>query len=152
MKVELKSMPELRLATLQHLGPYDGISDAFTRLHDIVGSAGLVGRGLAALYHDDPQKTPASQLRSDAALVVSEDAKLPAELLEKRLAAGLYACTTHVGPYEQLGDVWRRFVGEWLPASGRRMSDGLLFELYQNTPQSVPPSELVTELRIPVEP
>jgi AraC family transcriptional regulator len=40
---------------------------------------------------------------------------LPAALREPPLAAGRYACTLHVGPYEQLGDVWARFLGEWLP-------------------------------------
>ncbi|MBW8770935.1 MAG: GyrI-like domain-containing protein, partial [Gemmatimonadetes bacterium] len=33
----------------------------------------------------------------------------------------------HIGPYEQLGDTWARFMGEWLPASGRRMAYGVSY-------------------------
>ena len=42
--------------------------------------------------------------------------------------------TLHVGPYEQLGDVWARFLGEWVPASGNRIGDGVSYEIYTNNP------------------
>ena len=39
---------------------------------------------------------------------------------------------------EQLGDTWARFMGEWLPASGRRMNGGVSYEVYHNTPMDTP--------------
>jgi len=41
---------------------------------------------------------------------------------EQRLPAGRYACTLNVGPYEELGDVWGRFMGQWLPPKRRAPS------------------------------
>lgn len=152
MDVEIKEMPELRVATMPHGGPYNRISEAFARLGEIAKAAGLLRPAptMLAIYHDDPETTPASELRSDAGIAISLDAKVPEGLHEQRIAPGRHACTTHVGPYEQLGDVWARFMGEWLPQSGHRMGDGVRYEIYRNTPASVPKEKLQTELYIPL--
>jgi AraC family transcriptional regulator len=152
MKVEIKKKPTMRVATVRHVGPYMQINQAFARLGEIAQREGLIqhkGATMLAIYLDDPDSTPVDQLRSDAGIVVPDDAKLPKSLGEQRLPAGSYACTLHVGPYERLGDTWQRLMGEWLPASGKRV-DGLSYELYLNMPGSVPPEELRTEICVPV--
>lgn len=152
MNVEKKTLPAMRLATLHHQGAYNRISEAFGRLGEIAGRAGLFNAKptMLALYYDDPESTPEAELSSDAAVVVADNAKIPDGLAEKRIPAGRYACTTHVGPYEQLGDVWARFMGNWLPASGERMGEGTSFEIYVNNPMEVPKEQLITELYIPL--
>ena len=152
MNVEIKPMPELRTVTVHHVGPYNRISEAFERLGEIVGRAGLFQSKptMLAIYHDDPETTPESELSSEAALVIAEGTKIPEGLGEQRLPAGRYACTLHVGPYEQLGDAWARFMGQWLPQSGERIGQGTTFEIYLNTPADVPEHELRTELYIPL--
>ena len=56
------------------------------------------------------------------------------------------------GPYEQLGDAWARMLGEWLPSSGRRISEAApSYEVYLNNPMTTPKNELRTEIRIPVK-
>jgi AraC family transcriptional regulator len=152
MHVEIELLPELRLGTVRHVGPYNQIPQAFERLGEIVDQTPLVhpGAALIAIWHDDPDAVPQDQLRSDAALSVDENAVLPPELVEQRIPAGLYARTTHVGPYELLGDAWARFMGEWLPASGRELRPTVSYELYRNTPGQVPKEELRTELYLPL--
>jgi AraC family transcriptional regulator len=152
MNVEIKQMPELRTATVHHVGPYNRISDAFGRLGELAGRAGLITDKptMLAIYHDDPETTPEADLSSDAALVIDEQSKIPQGLGEQRLPAGRYARTLHVGPYEQLGDAWARFMGQWLAQSGERMGPGTTFEIYLNTPMDVPKEELRTELYIPL--
>lgn len=153
MDVEIKQMPELRVATLRHVGPYNRISQAFERLHQIAGKQQLFGpdSAMLAIFHDDPETTPPSELRSDAGLVVAANAVIPGELAEQRLPAGRYARTVHRGSYEQLGDSWSRFMGEWLRSSGQRMTEnGLAYELYRNTPADVPKDSLITELYLPL--
>jgi AraC family transcriptional regulator len=152
MNVDIKRMPELRTAGLRHLGSYAQISEAFDRLHQIVGSTNLKGdkATLLAIYHDDPEMTPEPELRSDAAIVVPKDAQIPAGLREQRLPAGRYACATHVGPYESLPAVWHELLGQWLPLSGERLGKGANFEIYLNTPQDVPKEQLRTELYVPL--
>lgn len=153
MTVNIKEMPELRVATVRHVGPYNLIPQAFERLGSIVDHLGLFTRPeamLVAIYHDDPDSTPSDQLRSDAGLVAPEEMVLPEGLVEQRILAGRYASAVHVGPYEQLGDAWARFFGEWLPASGHRLGPGVSLEIYRNTPAEVPPQELHTDLFISV--
>lgn len=152
MDVDIKDMPELRVATVRHVGPYNQIPKAFESLGAIAGPAGLIrqAESMMAIFHDDPETTPQDQLRSDAALVVPEGVKLPEGLTEQHIAAGRYARTLYVGPYERLGDVWARFLGEWVPASGNRIGDGVSYEIYLNTPEQVPNTELRTELYVPL--
>ncbi len=153
MKVEITRMPEQRVAAVRHVGPYNQIGEAFGRLGAIAGPAGLFANpsaAMIALYHDDPEATPADQLRSDAGIAVTSDAKLPKELEEQRLPAGRYAKTVHVGEYEKLGDIWARFLGEWLPESGERLGSGPSYERYVNDPTKTPKDKLVTEIYVPI--
>ena len=151
MQVSIAKYPELRVGTVRHIGPYIQINQAFERLGKIGGHLfSLPGAMMVALFHDDPESVPADQLRSDAAVVVPPDAKLPEGLAEQHIPAGEYASTIHIGPYEQLGDTWARFMGEWLPSSGRRMDGGVSYEVYHNTPMDTPREKLKTEIRIPL--
>jgi AraC family transcriptional regulator len=152
MIVSIEQISDLRLATVHHTGPYDTISKAFARLGQLAGPAGII-RGdskMIAVYHDDPESTPAAELRSDAAVSVPADAALPAGLDEGRIPGGTYAKTVHIGPYTGLGDAWSRFMGVWLPKSGRTLGGGAMFEVYKNTPENAKPEELVTELYVSV--
>lgn len=152
MHVELKQLPELRVAAVRHVGPYNRISEAFARLGEIAAKAGLFrdGTEMLALYHDDAETTPADQLRADAALTVANDVELPSGVTEIRIPAGRYAWTTHVGPYTGLGDAWARFMGTWLPQSAHRVGSTPSFEIYRNTPGNAPPEQLRTEMYLPI--
>jgi len=153
MHVEITEQPERRVGTVRHIGPYNQIPLAFERLGAIASQAGLVGRPgieMLAIYHDDPETTPLDQLRSDAAVTIPGDIPVPDGLVEQRLPGGRYASTLHTGPYEALGDTWARFMGEWLPSSGKRIWQGVSFEKYLNTPAEVPKEQLQTLLFIPV--
>jgi len=152
MNVIVEEMPALRVATVHHVGPYNRIGEAFQRLDGVVRPAGLCQPGamMLAIYHDDPESTPADQLQSDAGITVPSDAALPAGVAETRLPAGRYARTTHVGPYTTLGDTWSRFMGEWLPKSGHRVGSGASYEVYRNTPMDTRPEDLRTDLYLPI--
>lgn len=154
MKAEVQAMPALRVASLSHRGPYNTIGDCFGRLDAIAGPAGLFahpGAMMIATYHDDPDTTPAAELRSDAGIIVPESVAMPNGLQEIRIAAGDYARATHIGPYAMLGEVWARLMGQWLPASGRRMASGVCYELYRNNPGNARPEALHTDLYVPLE-
>jgi AraC family transcriptional regulator len=154
MNVTIESRPELRVFCVQHIGPYSRISEAFARLRELSGRAGLLqGRPtMLAVYHDDPESTPEAELHSDAAVVVPEGAALPAGLTELRIPGGRHAKLVHVGPYEELGDAWARLMGQWLPRSNERLGEGVTYEIYVNTPMEVPKEQLVTELYLPLAP
>lgn len=152
MDVSIVKQPRLRAAAVRHVGPYNRISEAFARLHAIAAPAGLLrpGAQMVGVYHDDPETVPENELRSDAAITVNDDATVPDALATLELPAGEYARATHLGPYELLGDAWAQLMGAWLPRSGRRIGQGLAYELYVNNPTNAKPDELRTELYLPL--
>ncbi len=152
MNVTIEDMPELRVATVHHVGPYSRISEAFQRLGAVAGPAGLFQESamMLGIYYDDPETTPADQLQSDAGITIPDTVRLPDGLVDQRLPAGRYARTTHLGPYATLGDAWSRLMGEWLPKSGRRVGKGSSYEVYRNNPSNAAPDELRTDLYLPI--
>lgn len=153
MQVEITTEPARRLAAVRHVGPYNQIGRAFAQLGHTLGPwmPDLAERGaMMALYHDDPRTVPPDRLRADAAMVVPDDFVLPADLVELHLPSGRYASTVHVGPYEQLGEVWRRFMSEWLPGSGERASASPSVETYLNNPETTLRADWRTRLSIPL--
>lgn len=154
MNVEVVEQPARRLGTVRHVGHYHEIGRAFGQLGPRLGAAAgslfAGGAAMVAVFHDDPDRVPAGQLRSDAAIVVPEGFALPDGLIEQRLDGGRYATTVHVGPYEQLGQVWQRLRREWLPSSGERAAARPSFELYVNDPGSTPKEQLRTQLFLPL--
>jgi AraC family transcriptional regulator len=152
MDVTIEQRPELRVGAVRHVGPYNQIPNAFAKLGDIVRAANLPEKPgeMLAIYYDDPETTPANELESDAALAFDPSTKLPEGLNEHHIRGGRYARTTHIGPYEELGDTWARFMGEWLPSSGNRLADGPSYEVYRNTPMTVPKEQLRTDLYLPI--
>ncbi|AIE87219.1 AraC family transcriptional regulator [Fimbriimonas ginsengisoli] len=155
MAVDILEVPQMRLGTIRHVGPYNQIGGAFERLAAIAGPAGLFskpGAACLALYYEDPETTPATELQSDAAIVLPGDTPTLPGLIETVLHGGRFARFSHIGPYEHIGDAWAKFMGEWLPNSERRMRwDGTTFEIYINNPSSTPKEKLQTDLYVPVE-
>jgi AraC family transcriptional regulator len=152
MNATIETMPEMKVATVHHVGPYNQIGEAFARLGPLAGGLiGAPGTMMVGIYHDDPETVPVAELRSDAGLVVPPTAKVPAGLDTTTIPAGRYAKAIHKGPYERLGDAWAQLMGVWIPQHDERIGGGVSFEVYRNTPMDAKPDELVTELYVPLK-
>lgn len=153
MQVDIVDRPDLRLATVQHIGPYNQVGSAFDQLGATAGVASLFeheNAEMIAIYYDDPESTPAEELRSDAALVVGEHAAIPSGLIEKRIPGGSYARYSHVGSFDELGDVWARLLGGWLPRSGYSIGEGGTYEVYVSDMSTTAPEDFRTDLYVAV--
>ena len=154
MNVEIVERPELRLATVRHIGPYNQIGAAFEQLGGTDGVGDLFafdGAEMIAIYHDDPEVTPLDELASDAAVVVAPDARIPDGLVEMRIPGGKYARYSHIGSFDELGDAWARLMGGWLPDSGYSIGPGGTYEVYVSDMATTVPEEFRTDLYIAVE-
>ena len=153
MDVEIQEMPETRLATVHHVGPYMKIGKAFEQLGALAGAAGLFGVPgalMLGVYYDNPQTTPPEQLRSEAAVTIADSVALPDGLTEQRLPAGRYATTMHVGSYAGLPVAWGGFM-EAVAKDGHTLRDAANLEAYLNTPGETPEDQLQTRLCIAIE-
>ena len=151
MDVTIKLQPELRVGTVRHIGPYPQIGRAFERLAALMArSARPPNAQLLALYYDDPQSIAAGQLRSDAAITFPSGNDVPAGLIERRVPAGKYASTIHVGSYEHLGKAWAT-LREAIARQGLLPTGAVSYEVYLDDPMSVPSGQQRTELFAPIE-
>jgi len=152
MTPDVVDRPAVRLATVRHVGPYHEIGSAFARLEAVLTEAGFpVGPAImAAVFHDNPQATPAAELRSDAGVVVAPDIGIPAGLTPVDLPAGRYLHLRHLGPYSGLPVAWGSLRRAVLTGGDHRRGDGAGFELYPNNPITTAPDDLITDLYIPL--
>ncbi len=154
MQIDRETLPPLRLATITHVGPYNQIGGAFEQLSAIAGRAGLFaypGAMMIATYTEDPDGKPAEELVSSAGITLPEGVPMPEGLAELRVPGGAYARYIHLGAYDMLGDVWARFLGEALPATGFVLKPGLSLEIYRSDMRTTPPAQWRTDLLVPVE-
>jgi AraC family transcriptional regulator len=153
MEITIVDITERQAAAILHVGPYALIGAAFDSLRAWAqANANYVTGPPLALYPDDPQTTPPTDLRSYAAVPVGPDAPPdPTRAVERiRLSGGRYAVVAHHGSYAGLGQAWQEFMTAVT-------ADGLspdwsrpCFEVYVSEPGSVPDDELVTELHQPI--
>jgi AraC family transcriptional regulator len=154
-QVDIRQLAPIEVLAIEHIGPYPGIGGAFTQLAAWVGARGLFGphTRCLAVFHDDPETTPADQLRSHACFALGPgtaalDTTPPVAHLT--IAGGLHAVYVHQGPYATLPAAYRWLFQEWLPASGRTLAEAPSFEIYPNDPQTTPPEQLLTEIHLPL--
>lgn len=148
----IRETPALRVAALAHHGEYMNIGGTFERLMAMAGGQGLLGPWTRSfgIYYDDPASTPRDALRSDACVMLPDGKTPSGELQLREIRGGRYAVTLHVGPYAELHFPYTWLYGTWLPTSGEEPADAPSIEEYLNDARVVPPSELRTEIWLPL--
>jgi AraC family transcriptional regulator len=151
--IKIGHSPGYRLLGLSHAGDYHQIARAFERVGAYAGAHGLVGpvTDFIGIYFDDPQTVPTAQLRSFAGISVDETVDGEGEFQIMQIPSGPVATLLFKGPYPELEQVYQHLYREWLPASGREPADHPCFERYLNSPQEVLPTELLTEILMPLK-
>src|SRR5262245_30541570 len=152
-EVTIRELPRLRLATLDHRGSYMQIGKAFEPLFGGFAARNLLGAGTRSIgvYYDDPFAVAEDDLRSRAGLVVDDGFRMEAPLIETILPAGRHAVLRHKGPYATMRSAYQWFFGPWLTQSGEEVADAPVFEEYLNNPREVAPSELLTDIYLPLK-
>lgn len=100
---------------------------------------------------DDPLITPPEHCRFYICMTTKVAVKPSGKFGRMGIPDGDYAVFRWEGAYTGLHTLYRNIYLNWLPKSGYQLSNTISFEVYLNTPDQVAPSELVTEVYIPVE-
>ena len=152
-RIEVRRVEAMTLIGMPHRGSYMDIGKAFEQ-----GYTYALGRNtvpavvrLIGVYYDDPTLVPEAELRSCATIVATPDVR-PAPPVERiDVPARDYAVLRHMGPYPDMRAAYLWLFGTWLPQSGREAADAPVLEEYLNSPRDTPPSELLTDLYLPLE-
>lgn len=152
--VAIITLAAAELAVIPHRGSYMEIGRAFETLFGTLGARNLLQPGLCmkGLFYSDPTSVPEADLQSAAGIVIP-GAAFPVEApLERRsLRGGDYAVLRHKGPYSDMRAAYDWLYGEWLVRSGREAADAPVFEEYLNNPREAAPSELLTDICLPLK-
>lgn len=152
--VAIRRLPPTTLAVIPHRGSYMEIGKAFETLFGTLGARDLLRPGLCmkGLFYSDPTSVPEADLQSAAGIMVP-DASFPIEtpLQRVELRGGEYAVLRHKGPYSDMKAAYDWLYGEWLVQSGREAADAPVLEDYLNNPREVPPTELLTDICLPLK-
>ncbi|WP_379072657.1 GyrI-like domain-containing protein [Mesorhizobium sp. UC22_110] len=150
--ISIRTLKPTEVVGVSHQGSYMGIGKAFEQLFGTLYARGQgqAGQRMIGIYLDDPDVVAVDKLRSYAC--VETDAAQPAQApLERRtLEGGDYAVLRHKGPYADMHKAYTWLYGEWLPMSGRKLRDTVMFEEYLNNPRDVAPAELLTDINLPL--
>ncbi|ARE41283.1 Transcriptional regulator, AraC family [Rhodovulum sp. P5] len=149
--VEVRELPAMTVHGLPHLGPYTAIGPTFRKLGLRLEAAGLVDRAWpwVGVYHDDPARVAARELRSHACCVLPDGAAVPWGFECVKLAGGRCAVLRYRGPYSGLAAAWGWLFGDWLPGH-KAMPRGPTFEIYRSMFPTVAAEEQVTEICVPL--
>lgn len=152
-EVTLKEIDSFDLVGVPHTGSYMGIGKAFETLYGTLFSRNLFrpDMEMIGIYLDDPELVPVDKLRSFACVTAKQTLPADAPLTPQTLDGGRYAVLRHKGPYADMPLAYQWLYGTWLPQSGREVRDSLMFEKYLNNPRDVPPTELLSEIYLPLK-
>jgi AraC family transcriptional regulator len=150
--VTIKTIPGLQALTIRHVGPYMQIGKAFDLLYGRLAARNLLSPGLrtVGIYYDDPAAVAEQELRSRAGVVMTKPITIEPPLEYADIAAGSYAVLRHKGPYADMQAAYQWLYGVWLAQSGREVADAPVFEEYLNNPRETAPTELLTDICLPV--
>lgn len=155
MQVEVKQLPELHVAYVRHIGPYNQIPQAFERLGRWAGPRGLMSGPqtmMLGVYHDDPEVTEQSKLRSSACVVVPEGTEVSGDIGTMKIPGGLFAVARFEISDDQYGEAWNQLMSEWFPESGYQPDDRMCYEVYRNDPREHPQHTHIIDICEPVRP
>ncbi|MED5620331.1 AraC family transcriptional regulator [Ideonella sp. BN130291] len=146
--VAVRELPALQAVSRDHRGAYMEIGRAFELLYGELAAQGLLQppfRSFGA-YFDDPASVDTAALRSTACVVLPAHGGLPTT----RIGGGPYAVLRYRGPYATMHSAYRWLYGHWLVQSGYEAADAPVLEEYLNDPRTTPPTELLTDICLPL--
>ncbi|WP_326533881.1 AraC family transcriptional regulator [Pseudorhodoferax sp.] len=150
--VQIRTVPAVQLAGLDHRGPYMQIGRAFETSFTHMAAAQLLRPDTRwlAVYFDDPQAVPERQLHARAGLSLPAGAAAPPGLAAFTLGGQRCAVLHHRGPYATMRAAYAWLYGRWLVETGHAAADLPVFEDYLNNPRDTAPEDLRTDICLPL--
>ena len=150
--ITIKTVQPMTAISVEHIGPYMEIGRAFDTLFGVLATRKLIGPDvrMIAIFYDDPTTVAASKLRSRAGVVKDQHITVDAPLELTKIAGGDYAILRHKGPYADMKAAYDWLYGTWLQQSGRAPGNAPSFEMYLNSPRDTAPTELLTDIYVPL--
>ncbi len=150
--VAIKTIPQVRVAALEHRGDYQQIGHSFEKVAAWAAGKGFLRDDIRSfgIYYDDPMSKPKNELVSEACVEAPETVVGEGNVRVLKTPGGKCAVFEFTGPYSDLEKPWRWLYDTWLPQSGEEPRDAPPYEEYLNDARFTPPSQLKTAICIPL--
>jgi AraC family transcriptional regulator len=135
MQVEIRSLPETRVAYMRHVGPYgsSSITKMWMRFAAWCDANGLMTPRptMYGISQDSPKITAPDKCRYDACVPVADRFQPTDDVGVQTIGGGRYACARFTGSAAEIHKAWMQFIGGWIPDSGYQCDDRPALELYE---------------------
>ena len=150
--VVIKDVPRTEIVSVDHTGSYMQIGKAFDTLYGWLGARNVLVPAMRSVgvFFDDPDSVAEAELQSRAGVILPGSFALEAPLKRTEIAGGRYAVLRHKGPYADMRAAYQWLYGDWLMRSGREPADAPVFEEYLNSPRDTAPTELLSDIYLPL--
>lgn len=129
--IDVVERDEQQVAYIRVIGPYsEVISGGFERLMAWCEQYGVAGEWLA-LYWDNPDMTPPSELKTDVAVTITKNVAVSGDVQRQEIPAGKYAIRRCRIEQDDFETPWRGFFAD-LAQSDYQFGQGACFERYFN--------------------
>jgi AraC family transcriptional regulator len=152
-KVEIKNMPEIKVAYIRYSGAYDQIGKTYEKLMKWAGPRGLLSAETKTItiYQDDPAVTAIEKVRQDACITVTSDVVVEGEIGKATIPAAKCAVGRFQVDSKGFEKAWNTMC-LWVAEHGYQFY-GSPYELYHNTLMNEGvPTQFDVEICIPVRP
>ncbi|TXT54809.1 MAG: Transcriptional regulator, MerR family [Candidatus Thorarchaeota archaeon] len=149
----IKEVPDIRVISLRQIAPIQQIGPMIGKIMQEIyrpeNQRNMVSiTGPIMFLHHGEEFTP-ENADFEVAVPITGRVTLEAKDLQVRtIPKSKVASTTYRGPYPEIGQGYVR-VHEFVIENNYEIS-GPLTELYLNSPQEVPPEQLLTEIQLPI--
>lgn len=155
--VDIRQVSAVKAVAIDHLGSYMQIGKAFDPLFGWCAAKDLLGPAsrVIGIFYDDPFSVEEKDLRSRACIVVNRETGTLIDEGEPMIHTvdipqGTYAVLRHRGPYATMPSAYQWIYGTWLMQSGEEPADAPVFEEYLNNPRDTAPSDLLSDIYLPL--
>lgn len=152
-QIEVKELPEIKLAGIMHIGKPEKIANTYERLFKWAYSKGITNSPdfkAVTIYHDNPRITEASKVRQSACVTINGDFSAEVEIGKLVILKGRFA----IGHFEispvQFPKAWESMC-VWVIENRYSFRDGDYFEIYHNDYRTHPEQKSIVDICIPIE-
>ncbi len=152
----IKSIPEMRVISKRGRGPVPQL--IISMVHEIIGqinspsnrrgNVSIAGYPMT-IYHDPPEDIDASDVDIEIAFPITGRISVDPGFEVKTVPGHNVVSIFHTGPYAECEGAYARamdFIGK-----NRLSTTGPFREIYMNSPDEVPESQLLTEIQVPIK-
>lgn len=126
------------------------MTDGFAKLMAWMGAGGKPMGPPFAVYYEDLEKTPAKDLTCKIAFPAVAGATATAPVVVEEMPKYTAVVCTYKGPYEGSAEIWKT-CDKWVTDNGYMFAGPPMEVFLKSQGDKVPPSEYITEIRIPVK-